>query len=377
MQRISVPTRPNWQKHFEDLGFSFHSMEGGYWSEGLCYQFSAMQIDCLEEVTQELHSMCLAAVDYVVSRNLFAQLGLGDRAAALIRHSWQQQDPSLYGRFDFSYDGFNEPKLLEYNADTPTALYEASIAQWVWLEGVFPQHDQFNSIHEHLLDAFSQLREKIPATTACYFTSVRDHEEDLVTVEYMRDVASQTGLATRHIFIEDIGFNSQSSRFVGLDNEEIRYIFKLYPWEWLLGDDFGQHIMPETVCFFEPAWKMVLSSKGIPPILWEMFPGHKNLLPSFFEPSPLKKNYVRKPLWGREGSNIDVVRAGRHLSTAGSYGREGYIYQAFQELPDFSGRFPVVGSWIVNGVAAGIGIREDEGIITKNTSCFVPHYFIS
>jgi glutathionylspermidine synthase len=34
-----------------------------------------------------------------------------------------------------------------------------------------------------------------------------------------------------------------------------------------------------------------------------------------------------------------------------------------------------IGSWIVDGESAGIGLREDESAITRNTSRFVPRYF--
>jgi len=376
MQRMVVPPRPDWQSKFEELGFSFHSMEGGYWSEGICYQFSTAQIDRLEEVTQELHAMCLEAVDHVIANDLFARIGLGEQAAALVKDSWNQEEVSLYGRFDFSYDGKGEPKLLEYNADTPTALYESSIAQWVWLEELFPKYDQFNSIHEKLLDAFNAVKNRMPLVAKLYFSSVKEHEEDLVTVEYMRDVAGQAGIATQHIFIENIGFNPEAAKFVNLDNEAIRFLFKLYPWEWLLTDAFGQYIRPETITLIEPAWKMVLSTKGILPVLWEMFPGHANLLPSYFDASQLGTSFVKKPLFAREGANIELVREGRSMATEGSYGSEGFIYQELKELPAFDGRYPVIGSWVVNGMAAGIGIREDDSPITKNTSHFVPHYFI-
>ncbi len=375
MQRMVVPTRPDWQNKFEELGFSFHSMEGGYWSEGVCYAFSAAQIDHLEEVTQELHAMCLKAVDYVIANDLFARIGLGEQAAEMVRNSWSQEEVSIYGRFDFSYDGKDEPKLLEYNADTPTALYESSIAQWVWLEELFPQRDQFNSIHEKLIDAFSAVKNRMPLVSKLYFSSVKEHEEDLVTVEYMRDVAAQAGIATQHIFIENIGFNPEAAKFVNLDNEAMRFLFKLYPWEWLLADDFGQYIRPETITFIEPAWKMVLSTKGILPVLWEMFPGHANLLPSYFDASRLDSSFVKKPLFAREGANIELVLEGKKMTTEGGYGSEGYIYQELKQLPVFDDRHPVIGSWVVNGMAAGIGIREDDSPITKNTSRFVPHYF--
>lgn len=352
-------------------------MEGGYWSEGICYEFSPEQIDHLEEVTQELHTLCLQAVEHVIANDLFARIGLGPQAAELVNNSWAREEISLYGRFDLAYDGTGEPKLLEYNADTPTSLYESSVAQWVWLEELFPRHDQFNSIHEKLGDAFKALKSRMALASPLFFSCVRDHEEDLVTVEYMRDVASQAGIATRHIFIEDIGYHPDLARFVDLDDQAITHLFKLYPWEWLLGDDFGQYIKLEDITMVEPAWKMVLSTKGILPVLWELFPGHKNLLPSFFTRDALApgQSSIKKPLFAREGANIEMWRNGKMLSTQGTYGSEGHIYQAVKELPEFSGRYPVIGSWIVNGLAAGIGIREDDSLITKNTSSFVPHYF--
>ena len=35
----------------------------------------------------------------------------------------------------------------------------------------------------------------------------------------------------------------------------------------------------------------------------------------------------------------------------------------------------LVGSWVIAGKAAGIGMREDKNPITTNLSRFVPHYF--
>ena len=57
----------------------------------------------------------------------------------------------MYGRFDLAYDGTTPPKLLEYNADTPTSLLEAAVIQWRWQQDMRPERDQFNSIHERLL----------------------------------------------------------------------------------------------------------------------------------------------------------------------------------------------------------------------------------
>jgi glutathionylspermidine synthase len=118
---------------------------------------------------------------------------------------------------------------------------------------------------------------------------------------------------------------------------------------------------------------MILSNKAILPVLWKLFPDHPNLLPCFVEPKG--STYVKKPLLARQGANITIVEDGKIVAgTEGDYGHEGYVYQDLYDLPDFSGNRPVIGSWIVDGEPAGIGVRED-GPITGDTARFVPHVF--
>jgi glutathionylspermidine synthase len=109
-----------------------------------------------------------------------------------------------------------------------------------------------------------------------------------------------------------------------------------------------------------------------------MFPGHPNLLPAFFENEPnaasLTTSFVRKPLLSREGANVTLVRHGDVVAAQqGPYGAEGFIRQALAPLPNFSGQYPVLGSWLVDHVPCGLSIREDENPITGNTSRFLPH----
>lgn len=376
MKRVSIKPRPKWNERLEEIGFSFHSVGGVYWNESACYEFTADEIDHIESVTETLHDMCLKAVDYVIYKNLFSHLGIKESVESLVRTSWEKKDRSVYGRFDLCYDGKNEPRLLEYNADTPTSLLEASIAQWVWLQDVFPGYDQFNSIHEKLIEAFKEVKRDLIFDDSLYFTCLKNHEEDFITTEYMRDVALQCGLDARHIFIEDIGYAAETGKFYDSGEREINILFKLYPWEWLLSD-FERGLDGEKIRLIEPAWKIILSNKGILPILWEMYPDHPNLLSCHYDPSKLKTEYIRKPLLSREGANISLVDKIKGVLeiSEGTYGREGFVYQEAKLPPCFDDNYPVIGSWIVNGQPAGIGIREDNTPITKNTSRFVPHYF--
>lgn len=383
MKRITVAPRPDWQSEMARIGFNYHSIDGNYWQEDACYVFTESQIDLLEDATNALHHMYVQAVAHVVKTGDYARLGIDDIAAKQIEDSFGRQAPSLYGRFDLCFDGINPPKLYEYNADTPTALFEASVAQWYWLQaqgGILRGADQFNNIHERLLVEFESLKPMLGYDTL-YLTAVSDSIEDLTTTQYLQDVAIQAGLQTDYIDIGNIGYRMSDGQFTDLNDNIIRHLFKLYPWEWLLAEEFGQHIASSNIHLIEPTYKLLMSNKALLTVLWEMFPNHPNLLAASLNPNDISTNVVKKPFFSREGANISLTHANQTLSTHGQYGQEGYVYQESKPLPKFSNNqgqdvFAVIGSWIVGHSAAGIGIREDSTLITKDTSLFVPHAFI-
>ncbi|MFN4087843.1 MAG: glutathionylspermidine synthase family protein [Alphaproteobacteria bacterium] len=364
MERLTTEPRADWRERAEAIGFRFHTIDGQpYWTEDACYRFSEAEIDALEEATVELERLCLAAVDRVVGERLYDRLGIPADAHEMIAESWRRFDRNMIGRFDLSYGGEGPPKLLEYNADTPTSLFEASVVQWEWLQTVRPNADQFNSIHEKLVEAWA----KYGVDGTLHFTCVRDHEEDFGTTEYLRDTAVQAGLDTGFLFIDEIGWDGVG--FVDRDDRYIRSLFKLYPWEWLIEENFGAYIGPSRALVIEPPWKMVLSNKAILPILWEMFPDHPNLLPASLDPADIAGPMVAKPALGREGQGVTIHRDGPPVAVAGN------VYQSFAPLPAFDGRYAVIGSWVIASQPAGIGIREDDAAVTLNTSRFVPHFF--
>jgi glutathionylspermidine synthase len=373
MQRLSIPSRQNWQQAVEQLGFGFHTTNVPYWDESSCYIFDMKEILLIEEATVQLWELCLQAVQYTIDHRLYSRFHIPDAAVPYIETSWEEDHPSIYGRFDLCYrDG--QVKMLEFNADTPTSLYEAAIVQWFWLQDFDKWKDQFNSIHEKLIEYWGSLRNYLHPGPL-HFACLKDTLEDYTNTEYLRDCAMQAGIPSRFVFIEDIGWDEEQQAFVDMECIPIRNLFKLYPWEWLLADEFGMHIPDDKshTLFIEPAWKMILSNKAILPLLWELFPGHPNLLPAYFSSDPLK-NYVKKPLLSREGANIEI-RMGGELAcqTGGEYGEEGFIYQELFPLPSFDGNYPLIGSWVIGQQPAGIGIREAGGLITDNLSRFVPH----
>jgi glutathionylspermidine synthase len=180
--------------------------------------------------------------------------------------------------------------------------------------------------------------------------------------------------------IDSIG-RMPNGNFVDLDNNSIALLFKLYPWEWMFQEPFGVHLAGASTRFVEPPWKAILSSKGILPLLWAMFPRHPNLLAAYFDDDPkaqeLGNSFVRKPLYSREGANVEIVVNGAIMDAdAGPYGAEGHVRQAMAPLPRFGGSYAAVGSWIAGGEPCGLSMREDRSAITKNTSRFLPHAII-
>lgn len=371
MQRVALTPRRDWPEKSEALGFHFHSIDGTYWDESACWRFTAAQVDTLEAAVAELHRLCLEAVGRIVASGDFSRFHIPEPFHALVRESWEDRHLSLYGRFDLAWDGTGEPKLLEYNADTPTALLEASVAQWYWLQDVFPRSDQFNSLHEKLVARWEALSVHVPGNKRVHFTADAHSAEDQGNVDYLRDTALQAGLQPEAIDIADIGWNGKT--FTDLSERPIAMLFKLYPWEWLVREPFGGHLLARTTRLVEPAWKMLLSCKAILPVLWEMFPGHPNLLSASF--SPLPGDAVQKPLYSREGANVTLRAGARVLEAGGPYGAEGFVWQAYHPLARSGPHHAVLGAWVVGDEPAGIGIREDDSPITRNTSRFVPHHF--
>lgn len=372
MQRHACNPRPDWRERVERIGLTYHSHDNGpYWDESACYELTAEEVDILEAAANELHFRCIDAAEAVIKNNWWPRLGIAEAAIPAILRSWERDDFSLYGRFDFNFDGITPPKLFEYNADTPTALVEAAVAQWFWLQDTRPEADQFNSIHERLIAAWQRWRGH-----TIHFSGIKEHAEDEQTVLYLRDTCEQAGVNAKSVFIDDIGWDKGRSRFVDLDEQIIERCFKLYPWEWIWNEEFSAHLAEDCLQFIEPTWKMLLSNKGLLPVLWELFPDHPNLLPAYDQPEPLAEHYVRKPKLSREGSNVTWVERGTVIEeTAGDYGQEGFIYQAPAAVPDFDGQHPVFGVWVIDHEAGGLGIREDTRRITGNLSRFVPHFF--
>lgn len=389
MLRLTTTPRENYEDKLKEVGFDYFNLPSSdgtkYWQEGVFYEFNSTEIDLIDDAAQQLHDMCMQFVEKTISEKNYYGYNFSEETINLIEDSWNRGDKSLIGRFDLAFDPLTGSiKMLEYNADTPTSLLEASIVQWNWLQDVFRGADQFNSIHEKLFDRFQEL----DIQTMTFVAAESAGREDWGNLHYLMDVAAQCNIQVQCFNIEDIGV--LYGEFVDLDNTPIKNLFKLYPWEWIVEEQFSQHLKTSSTTFHEPAWKMLLSNKALLPKLWQMFPNHCLLLESHFlddrfEINP-NKDWVKKPLLSREGANVTKITSGIEEKLSGSdfnsmYDSSGYIIQEWFDLPEFNdpmynrSKKPIIGAWIIGDKSAGIGIREDFNSVTGNDSHFIPHLF--
>lgn len=400
MKRQFFPKRVNYPVFLEEIGFNYWNWVSGpnklpYWQEGVVYGFSETKVDLILDATQELHDMSIEMVGQMVKSGDYPEyFALDKHSIPLIEQSWKRQDKSLYGRFDLVFDGKDRIKMLEYNGDTPVSVLECAVAQWHYVEflvneGHLPEscRIQYNMIDENLIELWKSM---YPPNTLIHFLASADfRHEDWGNLSYIMDTAFRAGMRVKDMTMQDIGHDRNTGHFVDNELKEMKHVFKLYPWEWMTHEDYGQHIQGSTTQWLEPAWKMLLSNKAMLIKLWEMFPNHPLLLESHSEQgfeSILYGQWAKKAIHGREGSNIyKIIREGginleedlaQGSHRVPDYDQWGYMYQKWHNLPIIDNTHPIIGSWVIGNKASGMSIREDANLVTGNDSFFASHFYV-
>ncbi|KAF5505209.1 putative acid--amine ligase YgiC [Colletotrichum siamense] len=422
MRRVPVQKRPNATRLVQSQGLVFADLvtPGGtepYWPDDRYYSFTSEEVALLEAASKDVFAMCCEAVDYLVEHKdiITDKMAVPAYTLKQIVDSWDREPAwgSIYGRFDVCFGGLDHPdprlrvpKFYEFNADTPTSLIEAASIQWLWLEQTGHGNDQFNHITESLIEGWKRnlklVEEQLGFKPTVHF-AVGEGEptcEDASNTMLLMDTCQQAGWQTKAITVEEISLSKVDGRFYDKQGEHIDVIFKLYPWEYMVVQKFGEACFKDMenigkrdatgqyiggTIWIEAPYKLVWSNKALFAVLWELFkddPRSKWLLPTYFDnevPSTLT-TYARKPIFSREGADVVLKTDGEVLQDAsmGYYGYEGYVVQELALPPDFKdeqgqSNFPVLGLWFVDGDCVGMGVREDRTPITTNASVFIPH----
>ncbi|OTB05632.1 hypothetical protein M426DRAFT_56688 [Hypoxylon sp. CI-4A] len=403
MRRVPVEKRPNATRLVQSQGLVYtkeptaENPADPYWPDDRYYSFTNEEITLIEKAGKDVFDMCCEAANYLVEDPdvITSKMAIPAYALKQIKKSWEREPVwgSIYGRFDVCFGGLDHPdprlrvpKFYEFNADTPTSLVEAASIQWFWLEQTGHGQDQFNSLTEKLIEAWKRnltlIEENLGHRVTVHFAVAKEVSgEEAMNTTLLMDACQQAGWLTKTLFVDQISI-SPDGRFFDQFGEHIDVVFKLYPWEFMVEEEFGEACFRdmETIGQRNEAGQYTLFA-----ILWKLFendPRSRWLLPTYFEdeaPASLTK-FARKPIFAREGADILLQADGQTIqdSSGGYYGKEGYIVQELALLPEFRNKqdvtyYPVVGLWFVDGEPAGIGIREDITPITTNGSWFVPH----
>jgi len=380
VQRVTVLPRPDAAQALLNVGIDWAT--GDYWQEQAAYAFTDEEITRIEQAGQRLVDRLIETAGHSIEHGRLAELGIPAWLHPAIEASWNRRDESVYMRLDLAFDG-HALHLLECNGQTPTSLIEASVAQWHWLEQqqalghLPPGSDQYNRIHEALLEQWQHLQAR--GVTDVHFAA-GDSREDWATVTYLRDLAVQAHVSTAALNVEDLGVSPERLTLVGLQGEEIRHLMWLWPFEFAWEDVAAEQLSRTRTRFIEPLWKAVLCSKGLLAHLHERYPDDENVLAASLKPGTLGGEVVRKPLYSREGQNVTIIGANAD-ATPGHYGDLPVVEQRYTSLPSFpaadgSVRYPVIGLWVAGTEVCGMGVREAAGRITDDRASFVPHYLL-
>ncbi|WP_456428994.1 glutathionylspermidine synthase family protein [Nitratifractor sp.] len=388
------PVEPLDTAYLEELGFTWHtdSDETPYLADVLV-EVTEAEAEAYYEAGNELYDMYVAAGEHVIANNLFHEIGIPFNLVELIKESWENEVHwHLYGRFDLAGGIDGKPiKLLEFNADTPTALFETAIVQWAILKrNGLDEMAQFNGVYDALLENFKRLvtlEESVESFHERYegwrflFTSIRGNAEEENTVRLLQYIAAEAGYKTEFAYIDEIEFDGEEGIFYEGVNYELW--FKLIPWEAIALEEpdlamlLTQIVRNQKAIIFNPAYTLMFQSKGMLKILWDLYPDHPLLLESSFE--PLKgKMQVKKPFFGREGGNVAILESdGSTVVTdlQGEYANFPMLYQEYAELPaDTEGRRYQAGLFFAYE-SCGLGYRRG-GEILDNLSKFVGHVIV-
>ena len=375
----------------EEIGMTWHTdADGSRYISDQLVQVSEAQAEAYYTAANALYDMFVEAAQRVIDDRLYLELGIPSNLVGLIEKSWDRDDLHLYGRFDLAggLDGL-PIKLIEFNADTPTSLYETSIVQWALLKGNgMDESSQFNNLHEMLQENYRRLITRdypIEEFAERYghekllFSSAEGLPEDERTVRYLQQVAHEAGFYTDFCYMHEAGFSAEDGVF-NKDGQHADFWFKLFPWEDMASDELELTRMLDKAAqgsngttIINPAYTLLFQSKGIMKVLYDMFPDSPYLLRTGFEPLQGVEQ-VSKKLFGREGANMALLGTDGNIvaHTDGPYAHHKTVYQERAQFArDANGDYYQAGVFYV-WEACGLGFRRG-GEILDDMSKFVGH----
>ncbi len=384
-----TPVRPLEDAELESLGFSWHTdADGSKYVADALVNVTPAEAEAYYEAANTLYDMYVAGAEHVIENELFFELGIPFNLVDAIKKSWENDVHwHIYGRFDFAGGIDGHPiKLIEFNADTPTGLFETAVLQWALLKKNGRSDDaQFNNVYQAIADNFRRLITLFddPEQFAerydgwkILFSSVEGNAEEETTTKLLRQIATDAGFNTGFEFLQNVRFDDDG--IYDAADSGYEYWFKLYPWEDVGTDEpelamlLNAIMHNQRAILLNPAYTLLFQSKGMMKVLCDLFPDSPYLLKTAFE--PLEGAQVEKRMFGREGANTRILAADGSVvaETDGPYGNYRPVYQEYAEFPKDNGGNRYQAGVFFAYEACGLGFRRG-GQILDNMSKFAGH----
>ena len=378
---------PLTKEFLDSIGFHWHtdSDESSYVADELVV-LNKEQAERYYEAVNELYDMFVATGDYIIENNLLDELDIPFNLQELVKLSWENDVHwHLYSRFDLAGGIDKDIKLIEFNADTPTALFETAIIQWAMLKANnLDEESQFNFIYEAIVNNFKRLVvldgdiedfDEMYEGWKILFSSIKGNIEDENTTKLLKLMAEDAGFECEFAYIEDVEFSDEGIFYEG---EKYEFFFKLIPWEMIAIEEpdlalyLTNIVKNQEAIILNPAYTLMFQSKRFLKYLWDLYPNHPLLLETSFE--PLNKKQVKKVSFGREGESIEILdeNGNVEIKNGDEYDNFKPVYQEYYEFEkDERGNFYQAGVFFAYE-GCGVGYRRG-GKILNNMSKFVGH----
>lgn len=374
----------------KDLGFTWHTDNDGskYINDALIL-VSPQEAEAYYEAGNTLYEMYAQAAEYVIENDLFFDLGIPFNLIDVIKKSWENDVHwHIYSRFDLAGGIDCKPiKLIEFNADTPTSLFETALLQWALLKhNNMDEAKQFNNLYEALTENFKRLITLFEDTELfderydgwkILFSCMSGNDEEEATTRLLQQIATDAGFHTGFEFLKDLHFDAEG--IYDARGNQYEYWFKLFPWEDIAIDEpelatmLTEIMQNQKAIILNPAYTLLFQSKGMMKILCDLFPDSPYLLQTSFEPLKGVKQ-VEKTLFGREGANTKIIAEDGSIleQTEGPYENYKKIYQEYVDFPSDSEGVKYQAGLFFAYESCGLSFRKG-GEILDNMSKFVGH----
>jgi len=377
----------------EELGFTWHtdSYTTKYVNDALV-EISAQEAEDYYEAVNTIYDMYVQAAEHVINNELFFELGIPFNLVDAIKKSWENDVHwHLYGRFDLAGGIDKKPiKLIEFNADTPTSLFETALLQWALLKhNGMDEEKQFNNVYEAISENFKRVITLFDDTELfnerydgwkILFSCVDENDEEEATTRLLQQMATDAGFNTGFEYLSNVQFDENG--ISDAHDNSYEYWFKLYPWEDIAHDEpelattLTNIMNNQKAIIINPAYTLLFQSKGMMKILCDLFPDSPYLLQTSFEPLQGIKQ-VEKTVFGREGANTKIIDANGTLleEMDGPYGNYKKVYQEYVEFPKDINGAKYQACVFFAYEACGMSFRKGSEIM-DNMSKFVGHIIV-